>query len=65
MDREISQPQPVVYQTINGIRKQIAGSYQLGARQTVTFKLGEYDRELPLVIDPILSYSRFFGCNCG
>lgn len=60
-DREISQPKPIVYQTVNGVRKEIAGSYQLGDRQTVTFKLGTYDRELPLVIDPILSYSRFFG----
>lgn len=60
-ERELSQPKPVVYQTVNGVRQEIAGSYQLNQAQTVSFKLGDYDHALPLVIDPILSYSRFFG----
>jgi len=27
----------------------------------VTFKLGTYDRNLPLVIDPVIIYSSFLG----
>ena len=57
----IRQPKPVVYQTVNGERRTIAGHYALTAPQTVTFKLGDYDHALPLVIDPVLSYSTFYG----
>lgn len=57
----IRQPKPVVYQTVRGSRKLIPGSYSLTAGQTVAFQLGEFDRELPLVIDPVLSYSTFYG----
>ena len=45
----IRQPKPLVYQTVSGVRKQIAGSYRLDSRQTVAFRLGDYDHELPLV----------------
>ena len=62
---EISQPKPIVYQVVRGQRKEIPGSYLLADQRTVTFKLGNYDRELPLVIDPILSYARFFGGNAS
>lgn len=58
---QIVQPKPFVYQDIGGARKVVAGEYQLADARTVVFRLGNYDRELPLVIDPILSYSRFFG----
>ena len=53
---EIRQPKPVIFQTINGERKLIAGSYVLTNANTVTFALGDYDHSLALVIDPIVSY---------
>ena len=58
---EILQPKPTIYQDIAGTRKEIPGGYQLTDKQTVTFKIGHYDRTLPLIIDPVLSYSTFFG----
>lgn len=58
---EIRQPKPFVYQEVNGGRKQVAGSYVLSGRDTVAFRLGDYDRRLPLVIDPVLSYASYFG----
>ena len=61
--REISQPAPVVYQTIDGNRHEIAGSYQLVDSKTVSFKIGDYDHSQPLVIDPYLSFSTYFGGN--
>lgn len=56
----LCQPRPVLYQTIAGVRRQIVGSYWLEG-DTVTFVIGEYDRARPLVIDPVLSYSSYFG----
>lgn len=58
---EIRQPKPFVYQDINGVRKAVAGSYGLSGRDTVAFQIGDYDRTLPLIIDPVLSYASYFG----
>ena len=51
---------PVVYQEINGVRHTIASRYLLEGGQ-VRFEVGSYDHALPLVIDPILSYSSYLG----
>jgi len=58
---EIRQPKPLIYQEIQGIRKEIAGGYSLADPQTVKFEIAAYDHSLPLVIDPVLSYSTFYG----
>lgn len=58
---EIRQPKPFVYQDVNGVRNPVTGSYVLSGSGTVTFQLGDYDRRLPLVIDPVLSYASYFG----
>jgi hypothetical protein len=62
---EIRQPKPDIYQTIDGGRREISGGYRLVDSQTVAFAVGKYDRALPLVIDPILSYSTYFGGTLG
>jgi Immunoglobulin I-set domain/Beta-propeller repeat len=62
---EIRQPKPVIYQTIGGVRKAISGGYKILDAHTVAFLIGQYDRALPLVVDPILSYSTYFGGNAG
>jgi hypothetical protein len=55
------QPKPVVYQEVAGARRLIAGGYKVGADSQVSFSVGEYDRALPLVIDPTLAYSTYLG----
>ena len=60
---EIVQHQPVVYQNAGATRHEISGGYMLLDAHTVTFALGSYDHHLPLVIDPILSFSTYFGGN--
>jgi hypothetical protein len=60
-DSEIRQPKPVIYQTANGARREVSGGYAVLDAHTVGFAIGDYDRSLPLVIDPILSYSTYFG----
>jgi len=51
---------PVVYQTIDGKRKLVPGEFAL-VNNTVGFKIGDYDRRQPLVIDPTLQVLSFFG----
>jgi len=58
---EIRQPKPCLYQVGAGVRKEISGGYRLKNPRTVVFEVGDYDHSLPLVIDPVLSFSTFFG----
>ena len=51
---------PVVYQEVGGARHVIPSRYLLDDGQ-VRFEVGAYDHALPLVIDPILSYSTYLG----
>lgn len=60
-DGEIRQPRPVIYQVVNGARKPISGGYKVLDARTVAFNVGSFDTNLPLVIDPVLSYSTYFG----
>jgi hypothetical protein len=62
---EIRQPKPLLYQTVNGTREEISGGYKIVDARTVAFDIGKYNHALPLVIDPILSYSTYFGGNAG
>jgi hypothetical protein len=60
-DEMLHQPKPVIYQTVAGQRMEIRGGYVLSNVNTVKFWLGDYDRSLPLVIDPIVSFSVLQG----
>ena len=62
---EVVQHAPLAYQTVQGVRQEIAANYKLLDAHTATFDLGHYDRREPLVIDPVLTYSSFFGGNYG
>ncbi len=59
---ELRQPRPVIYQEIDGRRRKVAGGYVLRG-QTVRFTAATYDRKYPLVIDPVLTWSGFFGAS--
>jgi hypothetical protein len=58
---QLRQPKPVAYQLINGARREVAARYRLKSNRDVGFIIGYYDKHLPLVIDPVLSFSTFFG----
>ncbi|HEX8503304.1 MAG TPA: carboxypeptidase regulatory-like domain-containing protein [Pyrinomonadaceae bacterium] len=58
---EVRQHAPLAYQEVGGVRREVACRYVLGGASRVGFRLGEYDRGLPLVIDPVVSYSTFLG----
>jgi hypothetical protein len=57
----ISFQKPTIYQVVNGGRRIVAGQFKLHSDNSVGFSLGTYDRSRPLVIDPILAYSTYFG----
>lgn len=57
----IRQRTPVIYQDIDGIRRQIAGGYVLRGVREVGFRVAAYDTSRPLVIDPVLFYSSYLG----
>jgi hypothetical protein len=52
---------PLIYQEIGGVRRPVAGGYQLRDRHTVGFKLAHYDHARPLIIDPALLFSTYLG----
>ena len=57
----VLQKKPLVYQTRNGQKEIIAGSYALLDNYTIGFDLGSYDHSLPLIIDPVLYYTTYIG----
>ena len=52
---------PHVYQQLNGREQPVEGSFVLRADNRVGFSIGAYDHSRELVIDPVLSYSTYFG----
>jgi RHS repeat-associated protein len=60
-DGPVVQKKPVVYQVQAGQRVSITGEYVLLGNNSVGFKIGPYDRSLPLTIDPVVEYSTFLG----
>jgi len=60
---EVIQHTPVAYQTINGVRQEVAAGYKILDDHTAAFSLGSYNHTEPLVIDPILSFATYFGGN--
>ncbi len=58
---EIRLHKPVVYQEMNGGRKEISGGYVLKDKHRVGFQVAAYDGSKSLIIDPVLSYSTYVG----
>jgi hypothetical protein len=60
-DREVRFKSPLIYQLKkDGTRAVIKGGYRL-TKGSVSFAVDEFDASLPLIIDPILSYSTYLG----
>jgi len=52
---------PNVYQERRGIRQPVRGRYVITRKNEVAFRVGAYDRQRDLVIDPVLAYSTYLG----
>ena len=57
----IRESAPEVYQEFDSGRQTVAGAYRLYNDGSVGFQLGGYDPKRPLIIDPALSFSTYFG----
>jgi Beta-propeller repeat/PASTA domain/Dockerin type I domain len=60
-DSSVVLRKPFMYQEVDGVRREIAGGYLIEEGQKVGFRVADYDRSKPLVIDPVLSYSTYLG----
>ncbi len=60
-DRKLVQHPPSIYQKIDGERQAVDGSFLITDDGEVRFDIGTYEADLPLVIDPIVSYSTYLG----
>ena len=59
---DIRQHKPVIYQEIDGVRREIASGYQRKGVNRVGFQVAAYDTTRPLIVDPVvLAYSTFLG----
>jgi autotransporter-associated beta strand protein len=58
---DVLQHAPVVYQDVGGARQAVVGQFVLFGNDEVGFRVVAYDSTLPLVIDPVLSYSNILG----
>ncbi len=56
---------PVAWQMVNGKTKPIAAQWKLLGENRLGITLGEYDRNLPVTIDPVLVYSTHLGGTTG
>lgn len=52
---------PVAYQLIAGERRNIPASFRSLHGNRFGIRVGPYDRESPLIIDPVLGYSSYLG----
>jgi hypothetical protein len=64
-DGEMIQPAPIAFQIINGQQRKVKAAYKILGANAVSFAVENYDSQLPLVIDPVLTYSTYFGGNFG
>ena len=62
---EIRMHRPVVFQQIDGSRRNIAANFVLRSGREVGFEIARYDATKPLIIDPVLSYSTYLGGSSG
>ena len=56
----IHQHKPVIYQEVDGVRREIAGNFIVDGNR-VSFQVGDYDHSNKLVIDPSFLFKSYLG----
>ena len=57
----LTHKRPLIFQESDETRQEVAGAYRLFPDGMLGFDVGPYNRQEPLVIDPVLDYSTFLG----
>ncbi len=57
----LTQKTPYLYQEIDGKKVPVKGAFKLIDRTSFGFEVASYDKKLPLIIDPVIEYSRYIG----
>jgi len=52
---------PIAYQTVAGVRRNVAAAFKVDHNGTIRFQLGSYDTSEKLVIDPVLSFATYIS----
>lgn len=60
-DHDIQMQRPFVYQFVNNEKVTVESQFVLLAKNEFGFKLGKYDPDQLLIIDPVLFYSTYLG----
>ncbi len=55
------QKRPVVYQLDHGSRRLVPARYSLSGGHTASIVVDAYDKDLPIVIDPVIAYATYIG----
>jgi hypothetical protein len=58
---QLVQHKPNAYQVVNGVRHEVAAAFAVNSHNQVSFQLGAYDSDQPLVIDPGVQFSTYLG----
>jgi hypothetical protein len=62
-DEQIRLNKPVAYQEVHGVRRDVAATFVVHPDSTARIALAPYDRSLPLVIDPTITFATYFGSD--
>jgi Beta-propeller repeat len=60
-DGTVNVSAPGIYQIVDGNRINLDGRFVRRSEDTIGIALEAYDREAPLIIDPVVSYSTYLG----
>ena len=58
---EMIQRKPIAYQMIQGEKISVAANYVLSKNNEISFAVGNYHQDFPLIIDPVISYASYVG----
>ena len=61
----IHQAKPRIYQRIGGEEITVAGGYRLLGKKRIGYEIAAYDRNVPLIVDPVLVYSLVYSTYLG
>jgi hypothetical protein len=59
----VRQLRPVAYQIKNGNRIEISAAYRISKDGKVTLRLGRYDHNMNLTVDPVVTYLRYLAAG--